>query len=180
VSAEPRSGHELTVFLIPAHLGGPAARAVDLFVAQTRGANAEYAWFVADVGVRAWTMPTPDPAGSLVATHGGTGPDADLTEGFAMAVSLARRYVDGHDDGLPVAADILVVADARCRFEVEDTIHSRAGELVQAGMVLHRHPGAVPAGLFRRDTENLEELGWAWLELRAGHRSQRLPRPVLG
>lgn len=182
MTAEPRSGHELTVFVVPAHLGRPAARAVDLFVSRTRGVNAEYAWLVVDTAVRAWLPPTADLTGAPLTTHTATpaAPPANLTEGFAMAVDVARQFVGSHDDGLPAAADVLLVADAGCRLDPEHSDRQATDGLVRAGIVVHGHAIALPTGLLRRDADSLDSLGWEWLLLRLRQHADRQPVPVLG
>jgi hypothetical protein len=182
VIAEPRSGRDLTIFLIPAHLGGPGGSAIDLFATHTRSANTEYAWLLADTEVLAWQPPVADPSGALVAAYGKdeAAPGTDLTEGFAMGLDLARQFLADHQDGLPVTADILVVADSHCQIKINDMVHSRTGDCVQAGIVLHHHANASSAGLARRDIVDLGLLGWTWLHLRAGLRVRRLPQSILG
>jgi len=182
VSAEPRSGHDLTAFVVPAHLARPAARAVDLFVSHTRSVNAEYTWLIVDTAVRAWLPPTADPTSAPLTAHPTPSPSspADLTQGFAMAVDLAAQFVGRHDDGLPVAADLLLVADAQCRLDALDADHLATDGLVQAGIVLHRHATPLPMGMLRRDADSLDTLGWEWLLLRIRQCANRQPDPMLG
>jgi hypothetical protein len=184
VSTEPRSGHELIVFVVPDHLGVPAAAGVDGVVARTRGVNTEYAWLVVNTRVRAVRPPAAEVTGALLAGHcaapnQGT---ADLAEGLAMAAGMAHQFLADHDDGLPVAVDLLVVADPRCRLDDPAAGHLPSGGVVQAGVVLHDYTLAavLPMGMRRLYTDSLTDLGLLWMLLRARHRTFRRPATMLG
>ncbi|HZO64497.1 MAG TPA: hypothetical protein VFB74_05805 [Kribbellaceae bacterium] len=181
---EPRSGYELTVFVIPAHLGQLVAPALDEVVARTRSVNAAFAWLVVDSRVCALQSPAAEVTGVVLARRCAEGvyTSADLTEGLVMAFGIAQQFIQAHDDGLPAAVDILTVADARCRLDASALTLGSAEEVVQAGVVLHDYPdpGGLPRDMHRLHTDAVAHLGLLWSLLQSRHRIVRRPAALLG